>query len=195
MKTSIKYTVITAIVLFAVMGVLPFKVARANTSVFTTRPIIGIATTTPPFNSFLKYGVSTTTTVVLDSYAAGTQSALDSASIAIQLMSSTTPPTLKWRYEYSQDAIDWYSEDVELNTNATTTIHVRDFKEHSWLFASSTAGTSGQLAGTTEFATSSRALKLVNVPTPTRYVRAVFYLASGSADARLFYQWIAKNQK
>lgn len=192
------YISIFILILLAVAG-LSFRVdsatkkAEANPSVFNIKPPLTVGTTTPFTASstfatyqYLKAGVSTSTTNVLDSWAAGTYGALDSASLFVQLTATSTPPTLRWRYEFSQDAIDWYSEDIELTTNASTTVHVRDYKEHSWVFASTTAN---GLAGV------NRAHKLLSVPTPTRYVRVVFYLPTGSADAVIFQQWVSKNQR
>ena len=163
--------------------------AFANQSVFNIKPYLTVGTTTAVSSggtyAHLKGGISTSTTPILDSWASGTYGALDSATLLVQLTATSTPPTLMWRYEYSQDGIDWYAEDIELNTSATTTIHVRDFAEHSWVFASSTAGTNS----------SSKSLKKLDVSTPLRFVRAVFYLPTNSPNAAIFTQWVSKSQK
>lgn len=193
MKKYIKQiSIIIAIVVILIAGYafLPNKnIVLAAQSVFNTKPYLLVGTSTPVFAggtfAHLKGGISTSTTPILDSWAAGTGNALDSATLLVQFTATSTPPTLKWRYEYSQDAIDWYAEDIELTTNASTTVHVRDFAEHSWVFASTTAGT----------ASNSRILKKIDVKTPLRYVRAVFYLPSDSSNAAIFTQWVSKNQK
>jgi hypothetical protein len=193
MKTY-KKLILTLASVFAIFATVvtltPSTKVNANPGVFNVMPpLFTKATTTAPWYSHLKAGFSTTTTQALDSYISGTNGVLDqgSASLLLTLTSTSTPATLKWRYEFSQDGIDWYPESVELSTNATTTVVVRDFKEYSWLFASSTAGSASTTLGTSQ--------KLVSVPTPTRFVRTVFYLASGSPNAALHYRYVSKSQK
>lgn len=191
MKKYIKQISIVAILIIVLVAgyvLLPSNDVIAAKTVFNVKPFLTVGTTTPITSNgtfaHLKGGFSTTTTPILDSYASGTYGALDSATLLVQLTATSTPPTLKWRYEYSQDAVDWYSEDIELTTNASTTVHVRDFAEHSWVFTPSTAGPNS----------STRSLKKIDVKTPLRYVRAVFYLPSDSSNAAVFTQWVSKNQ-
>lgn len=170
--------------------------AIANQSVFNVLPTLFVGTTSPAFIDSVVGGTATSTTVVLDSYAAGTGRAIDSATLLLDVTALGLPPTIKWRYEYSQGNVgnidciiaqnncDWYSADIELTTNATTTIHSRTFAEHSWAFASTTGGSFSN----------SRATKLLTVPTPTRYVRAVFYTDTGLPNYTIFHRWVSKNQ-
>lgn len=166
------------IVIFAV-AFLSYSVAVANPSEFCSKNTSG-ATSSP---AYMTAGTATTT-LTLDN-CSDERTAIDTASLLIHFSSSTTPPTLKWRYQFSQDNIDWYEEDVALNSNATTTEAVRTFHEYSWLYASTTP-----LAG----GTSEDALKLVTVPVPTRYVRAVFYLPAGSSPADVWADFIVKRE-
>lgn len=191
MKIYIKQISIALVVAVVILVTFFYKekVILANPSVFNIKPFLTVGTTTPTTSggtyTHLKAGNSTSTTPVLDSWASGTYGALDSAVLLVQLTATSTPPTLEWRYEYSQDGIDWYSDDIALTSNASTTVHVRDFAEHSWVFASSTGGTS----------TNSLSLRKIDVKTPTRYVRAVFSLVPGSPNAAIFTQWVSKSQK
>ena len=192
MKKYIKQiSIVLAIAVIIAVG-LSFKTTRtvlANQSVFNIKPFLTVGTTTPVSAggtyAHLRAGFSTSTTPVLDSWASGTYGALDSATLLVQLTATSTAPTLEWRYEYSQDGIDWYSDDIALTSNASTTVHVRDFAEHMWVFASSTGGTSSN----------SIALKKLDVETPLRFTRAVFYLLPGSPNAAIFTQWVSKSQK
>lgn len=174
-------------------ALIPDKEIQANPGVFNVLPPLTIGTTTPASASstlatysIIRAGAATSTSQILNSYAAGTYGSLDSAVLFIQATATGTAPIVKWRYEYSQDAIDWYSESIETTTNATTTVVSQTAKEYQWAWASTTAGTAN---GT------STNFKMVNVPTPTRYVRAVFYLPAGSANVAIFNQWVSKNQK
>lgn len=186
-----KYKILAVLAVIVIICVVTFighsiPRASATATTFNVWPPIYNGTNTPPYFSHLKAGVSTTTTTSLDSYVSGTNKALDNgtASLLLTLTATSTPPVLKWRFEFSQDGVDWYPESVELVANATTTVVVRDFKEYSWAFASSTAGSFSD----------SKALKLISVPTPTRFVRTVFYLATGSPNAALHYRYVSKTQ-
>lgn len=155
-----------------------------------------LATTSSAF-SYLKPGTAfaTSSSPILDSQVAGPGRRLNAASLAIQLTASSSPNTvLKWRYEYSPGLIntdckvtplacDWYSESQELTTLATTTVVVSNTKEYLWTFASTSVGLSSTWGD--------RATKIVTVPTLTRYIRAIFYTAAGSAQAAVTSQWIA----
>ena len=199
MKTSLKYTItlsIIAVLLLVGYAALPENETNANQSSLFVSPSTFVGTTTTPFYSHLRAGAGTTT-VYLPANIGGIDGAVDSASLLIQLTATSTPATLKWRYEFSEGFIgancvdtpnvcDWYPESIELGGAASTTVVVRDFKEYSWLYASSTAGSSNN---------NNRALKLVSVPTPTRYVRAVFYLPPGSPNAAIFSRFVSKVQK
>lgn len=197
---NIKKTLIPSIILAViVLTVFLYKDAQkvgANPSLFNVLPTLFVGTTSPAFIDSVVGGTATSTTVVLDSYAAGTARAIDSATLLLDVTALGLPPTIKWRYEYSQGNVgnidcivaqnncDWYSADIELTTNATTTIHSRTFAEHSWAFASTTGGSFSN----------SRATKLVTVPVPTRYVRAVFYTDPGLPNYTIFHRWVSKNQ-
>ena len=170
------------IALIVIIGLAVTGFVYANTSLFSQAAKTSTATTTP---SYMTAGAATTT-LTFDSWARsgtnqtdqGNTLAIDSAVLLLQQTSTSTPSTLRWTYEFSQDGIDWYADSIDLTTNATTTITVRTFKEYSWVFASSTpGGVKNPL---------NRALKMVDVPTPLRFTRAIIYLAPASAAADVY---------
>lgn len=167
------------------------NVANANPSFFSVTKETSSATTSPayltPNTGAAAAGYVATSSLVYDMYnTVGNTTKADSLALGIQFKASSTPITLKWKYEYANGypgydcavtplKCDWYSESVDLNgaTVATTTIEVRTFKEYSWVYASSTPGS---LTNPQDVA-----LKIVNVPVYARYVRATFYTNTGSS--------------
>ncbi len=138
----------------------------------TTRPL---ATTT---TAYIAAGLGTTT---IPFYTGQTDQ------IAFNLLfaassSVASPTTLNWRYEYSWDASTWFAESIELNTNATTTQHVRTFADHSIQFASSTAASSNTV-GTNSF--NYYHFNLLNIASP--YTRIVFYVPPTSGGSATIY--------
>ena len=176
-----KYLLAIPVIALMAIGIYSFdkKEADANPSVFQVTQT-AVATTTVTYMS----AGTATTTITHDSLQ--NRFATDGAALMIQLKASSTATTLKWKYEFSQDGIDWFQDNQELTTNATTTVQVRDSKEFSWVFASSTPNNGGT--------GSDFGLKLVNVPTPARFTRAVFYLPVGSTKGSLLAQIVAKKQ-
>ena len=151
----------------------------ANPSTFTNIQLTA-ATTTPVFMS---PGLATTT-LTMDSQ----NTAYDNASLLIQVTGSGTPATLQWQYQFSSDGVDWYEETANLAAStATSTQETRTNVIHSWIHAS----TSGPFVSSV----SPRALKLVTVPTPTRFIRVVFYLPAGSPNGALWAQFTNKKQQ
>lgn len=141
--------------------------------------------------SYMSAGVGTSTITcnleyLASAYGNGSNS-FDSAILGIQMNASSTNTTLAWKYEYSQDNLDWYQDDIDLTTSATTTTHVRTYKEHSWLFASSSAPTS--------IAKSSRSNKKVELDTPAKWIRVTFYIPAGSTGGALWAQIIGKAER
>lgn len=59
-------------------------------------------------------------------------------SYLVALGASTTPPTLCWSTDYSDNGVDWYADNIALNANATSTVNVRTFKEDCWVYATTT---------------------------------------------------------
>lgn len=154
-----------------------------------------VATSTP---QFLIAGTATST-IYADF--GQNESIAESATLAIHFVASSTTSTLGWRLEYADEtsgvncyssptACDWYSDNFQTYTNASTTLNINIPKTYSWNFSSSTDWCSS----TTVLATNNRGCKMLSVPTPSRYTRAVFYLPAGSTRGSVWGSFIAKKQ-
>lgn len=169
-------------------------IVYANPSAFVKGVATSTSTSTPTY-----FAITATTTLAFDAFQlAGTQPSsnkVDTATIGIQLTATSTATVLTWRYEFAidqagvdcsvtQTACDWYSDNLISSTNATTTQNIDNSVPftHTWKFSSST-----DYCSSSQFvASSSRGCKLIVVPTPTRYIRVVFYLAPGSANGAIY---------
>ncbi len=129
--------------------------------------------------SFVVVGTATSTETY-DSYGGGVgePNASDGATLFVQMAASSTSSVLGIQLQYSQNGIDWFDDDLLQLTNATTTqaTNVAVANSYTW-----------KAAGT---ATTSKAF---NVPTPTRYVRAV--ISATGANAAVWKVIIAKKQQ
>lgn len=181
-----------SVVALAIVSAVYIGTAKANSSrIITPVGCTTSGTLATTSVSYMSAGVGTSTITcdleyIASAYGNGSNS-FDSAILGIQLNASSTNTTLAWKYEYSQNKLDWYEDDVELTINATTTTHVRTYKEHSWLFASSSYPTS--------IANSSRSTKKVNLETPTKWIRVTFYMPTGSTGGALWAQIIGKSER
>ena len=148
-------------------------------------------TTTP---SFITPGNATTTLLYDTQQISGTNQTgcsyqianwkTDSASLLIQFHASSSPASvLKYRFLFSDDGQDYYSENEVSNINATTSISVGSFKENIWTQVASTTEVS-TITGS-GLATTSQASRLINLPTPLRYTKVLFYVppATGLATS------------
>ena len=94
-------------------GTVNDNLAASTTATFI---IGGNATTTKTFNS--------------DGY--------EQVSYLVALGSSTTPPTLSWKNQYSNNGVDWYNEDQVF---ASSTTHLSTDRTETWVYSTTTAGT------------------------------------------------------
>lgn len=184
---------IALVATLASVGLLSFVfIAHANPSALVKGVSTSTATTTANY-----FTVTATSTLAFDAFQiAGTQPSsnkFDTSTIGIQFTASSTTSVLNWRYEYAIDqagvdcsvnqlACDWYSDELVTYTNASTTQNMNVPKVYAWTFASST----NLCNSSTVFGTNTRGCMLVSVPTPTRYVRVVFYLAQGSTNGAVW---------
>lgn len=147
-----------------------FSVAHANPSYFQVPVQTATATTTV---TYMTTGAATTT-LTFDSYyinSLGTNTKTDSITLFTQFLASSTASVLGINFEYSQDGVDWYSNNLSFGNTATTSsvIYLQPPSSLSWTFASST--TNGVLQATT-----TPEKKAVTVQLPTRFVRAIYTL-------------------
>ena len=98
-----------------------------------------------------------------------TNNLVDSLSLAVQFHATSTAEQISWKYEYSNDNIDWYPESFAQGNsgyNATTTNQTLGTGQRfTWKLASSTSFT---------VANGIRGHRIVDVPVITRYVRVIF---------------------
>lgn len=189
MTTLIKTIIITiGFPILAFLIALPFIVG-ANQSIFQPRVATSSATTSP---NYMTAGTATTTLSV-DAHEFGESSKIDNASLLVQFhASSSIASTLNFRFQFSDDNVNWYNENEVLNINATTTRISHGFHEYTWLQAASTTEKSTIGNGT---ATSSQSSRLISLPTPTRYIRTLFYVPIGSSNAAVYAEIIPVKEK
>ena len=120
-----------------------------------------------------------TTTIAFDSMANGNPYGVESAILALQFTGSTTPTnvsvattTYNVNIEYSQDSVDWYSES---KVSTTTTL--------GW-----------ETIGGVLIASTTPTKIFVDVPTPTRYTRAIITIPAGSTNGAVWAEFIARKE-
>lgn len=142
--------------------------AYANPLFFPLTAQTNTATTSP---AYMTPGTATST-LTYDSYAVGQPKANDFATLLVQFAGSSTAAVLGLNFEYSQDGIDWYKDNIvgEQGAVSTTspTIIPSITNSISWTFASSTPG--GVAVTNANSATSTKAFK---IPVPVRFVRVI----------------------
>lgn len=156
--------------LFTAFGLI--NVANANPLQF--KPTVQTATATSSV-AYMTAGTATST-LTIDSNAPGQPFVTDQMALLIQNVASSTSSILNIAIQYSQDGIDWYSDNgTVVATSTPFQIQVAD--TYTW----TAAGT----------ATTSKALF---VRTPTRFVRAVFSVPAGAAAGGVWAQWVPSRQ-
>jgi hypothetical protein len=140
--------------------------SQVATSTVGTQLTPGNATTTLVYDSWQREG--TNQTDIGNTYGA------DEVTLLAQINASSTATKFKFVYEYSQDGIDWYTDNI-LETATTTAIQIGTVtKQYEWTFASSTIGGVAVTAGQRGYnGTLNRDSKAIRVPVPTRFVRVV----------------------
>lgn len=128
-----------------------------------------LATTTPTY------------TLTCDSYSLDprdqTPTAIDSAALAIQWTPVANADTLTFAYQYSTDAIDWYDDNLGLQASVSATSTITNKNATAWV----SGGTTNQK-------------KIVQLRTPTRYVRVVFSRLTGAATSTVWAEIIPQKQ-
>ncbi len=160
----------------------------ANPSIFSPTVQTSSATTTVNFMS----AGNATTTLTLDTYYPNTIGSYTKSTDAILLMQfagSSTSATLNGTVEYSQDCIDYYSDNyVTASTSPTNSLQINN--TFSWLFASTTIG-----GGKVSAALSATSTKAIRIYTPTRCVRVVLTQPVGSASGAIWAQLVPNREK
>lgn len=173
--------------LFAVFIFTSHK-AEANPLGFSCSSQTGNATTT---NAFMTPGTATST-LLFDTYCVtgtnqqntGNTFVASDLNLLTQLQASSTATVLNITAEYSQDGIDWYQDNyvATVSTTTVTSNYVSDIStpnSYKWTFASSTTGGVAT-------ANNNRIGKVIHLHVPTRFVRIVYTLASGSTNGTIW---------
>lgn len=189
---------VVAALLLAFSAIPAVRKADANQSTFATMATLGAnsATTTV---TYITPGAATSTLQVSNGDGS---TALETAIVNFQVISSSTPPQLKIRPEVSSDGIEWYPISTPTSTTGTTS-PLMAYSEYLWSgqatstgavttvgseVASSTAGTPLNLVGT-------RYTGSLNLTNPEPFIRVVFYVPPGSPNIALWASIIAKREQ
>lgn len=186
-------TIGTVIALIFVTAFAMFYTVKANPSYFY-RAQSAAATTTL---SYMTPGLATTTQIV--DLSVNSAQGADSAAFLIQFFGSSTVSILNMTFEYSQggngldcvnnaNACDWYKDSLFGANIATSTTNVDlDIANNYQLtFSSSTVGIAGGNAP--------RTTRIIELPTPARYIRAVLSIAPGTLNGAVWSEFITKRQ-
>ena len=149
-----------------VITVAGLATVKANRSYFV--PYVSTSAATSTTSTFPT--AATRVTLDLDAYTYAS-TALNSATLLIQVVSTTSTSVVTFTRQYSQDGIDWFTD----NLSTTTT-------------AGNIALGTGRTFSITGNAVSSTTRAVVSIPTPTRYVR--ISAANTVASSTLWMQWV-----
>ena len=97
-----------------------------------------------------------TSTLTFDTYSAGRPKPSEGATLLLQSTASSTSSVLNIAFEYSQDGIDWYQDNLINTFSTSSVISISQINSYSWVAA-----------------TTARTSKAISLRTPTRFVRAV----------------------
>ena len=164
--------VISALLLTALLIISLFGFAtRTHANPLRFPPAVASATATTTSTYFVAGTTATTTMATYDTYSntgvsgvGGSTQAMDKASLLIQLAASSTSSILRTTFEYSQDGIDWYEDEIFVPATSGYT-SIGQPTVYTWT-ANGTATSS----------------KIVNVPTPLRYVRVRMRVEGANAS-------------
>jgi len=199
---GITAVIISAVFLVFYLAGVQTKVVFGNPSVFTSIAKTATATTTL---SYMTAGLATTT-VYYDSMQVegsnqtnnGNTWVTDSAVLKIQFTASSSLAIVNTFFEFADGincgniptGCDWYRDNLYALPFATSTptIQLAITPSYTWSFASSSQGGAGVGAS------NNRVLKVINVPTPTRWVRAILSVPVGASPASVYAEILPKKQ-
>lgn len=160
------------LVAFCIIG--PTQKVEANPSFFS--PTVQTASATTTVN-YATAGTGTTT-LTYDTYTAGNTYKTNSAVLFTQFAASSTASVLNINLQYSQDGIDWYSDNlVSASTTVNSVLYIQTANSYTWV-----------AAGT---ATSSKAIL---IQTPTRFVRAIETIPVGAGAGAVWAQIVPNKE-
>lgn len=117
----------------------------------------------------------------------------DSAVVLGIFQASTTAPQIKTRVEFSPNNIDWYPDNSSFYVPATainiasTTVQTTPFHENLFVLSTTTDNGGTGLSNQVYFS--------LNVPTPTKFTRVIFYMPTGGGEGSLYAEAEGKAQR
>lgn len=190
-KRSAEFVALVA-AMFALAFLFTAVPAHANPS--QTPPTKSLNNTASTTQVYISGGFATST-ITYDSFSVGSDTKFDQVNVAMQIHSSSSPATLKFRMEDSPDGINWYPRSVVITT-ATTTQITGSFNEYQIPVATSTASLGGSgVASSSVLGITARVHQNVVVDTTMRWARAIFYVQPGGGPVALWAQLIPVKEK
>lgn len=175
---TIRTTKVIALSLFVVLGVFAGTAVKVHANPSYIAP--GVATgSTVSSLSYMTPGTATTTTPTYDSYTDGTNNTPNTATLLVQFTASSTASILNISLEYSNDGTNWYRDLLWVQATTTQPVSLNTPNTFQLTFASSTT-----LGGAAGPATKNNVA--ITVPTPARYVRAVFSIPIGALNGAVY---------
>lgn len=176
-----KYIIIIASVALILFGIISIPNVKSAALYYLPQGVSGDTSATST-TAYLTGGTGTTTKTF-------SSDGVEQVTFLVSLFSSTTPPTLCWKSEGSNDGTRWYGVD---STYASSTVHIQDSSEHCWTYASTTGilpqvtiGADGKEIGIRR--------KIIVDNLDTLNSRTIFYVRPGVA-ARLGVETSLKNE-
>ena len=211
MKTYKIYFLVAILVAIGFMGVATKKVFGNPSSIGFYRSAVASTTL-----NYLTFGTATATPVLdtqadIQNLGTSVSAPADMANLEIIWTASSTQSELKIAFEYASDVAttstnfpvncqltpancDWFSDTVSgvFASGATTTIPVNlnTSNSYDWSFASSSSTVGGVAGG----AKDNIASRIITVPVPTRYVRAVISVPGTAQPGAFWTNWVYKRQ-
>lgn len=189
-------TIGTVIAMILITAFAMVYTVKANPSMFIRSSSIGTTFTIATTSVAYLNTTTPTTTVPFDLGVFGPQGA-DSVALTTQFIGSTTASILNYYLEYAQggngldcvnapNTCDWFADRVNVAATSSAQANLNQPTTYSLQALGGRAGGQGSLASTT------RTITLA--ATPTRYIRAVYFLAPGSVLGSVWGEFIAKRQ-
>lgn len=198
---TVPFTALGIAIILALMTLA--GVVQANPEFFI-RQNNGTGTTATTSVTYMSVGAATTT-VYFDALSSGSPYGASSATLLWQMTATSTNSTADLYIEYadatsgvncatSPTACDWYSN--ALASTSPANINVSNISTVPFIRWRYGANTQGLVGGTPA---GSRSLRIVDIPVPTRYTRAIFVIpnlvAAGTASSSAVWaQFLAKKE-
>lgn len=192
----ISFGLILAAIIATAFGV--FYTVRANPSFFIEGNATAVATSTL---TFITPGLATTT-LTQQAYVAGNPTGINAATLLVQLTGSSTLSVINIAFEYADAtsgtncqatpaSCDWYRDsligsETGIISTSTNTINASQTNSYSLTFASTSVGGAG--------GANSRTTRILNVQTPSQYVRAIITVPIGALNGAVWAKWLPVKQ-